>query len=81
MPVWPSPWPAGASGELVALLLEGHAAVPVLESLDQRDLLVRVLPEWAPVRAKPQRNAYHRFTVDRHLWETAANAAGCSSIG
>ncbi len=76
VPEWPSPWPAGASGELVALLLEGHATIPVLESLDQRDLLVRVLPEWAPVRARPQRNAYHRFTVDRHLWETAANAAG-----
>jgi [protein-PII] uridylyltransferase len=75
VPEWPSPWPAGASGELVALLLEGHSVIPVLESLDQRDLLVRVLPEWAPVRAKPQRNAYHRFTVDRHLWETAANAA------
>jgi [protein-PII] uridylyltransferase len=76
VPEWPSPWPTGASGELVALLLEGHSSIPVLESLDQRDLLVRVLPEWAPVRAKPQRNAYHRYTVDRHLWETAANAAG-----
>ncbi|MGB0113241.1 MAG: HD domain-containing protein, partial [Ilumatobacteraceae bacterium] len=46
------------------------------ESLDQRDLFSRLLPEWAPVRSKPQRNAYHRFTVDRHLWEAAANAAG-----
>lgn len=74
-PVWPEPWPAGASDDLVALLLEGEASIPVLESLDQRDLLVRVLPEWAPVRSKPQRNAFHRFTVDRHLWQTVANAA------
>ena len=32
----PIPWPAGASDDLVALLLEGHDAIPVLESLDQR---------------------------------------------
>jgi [protein-PII] uridylyltransferase len=74
-PVWPEPWPAGASDDLVALLLEGHDAIGALEALDQRDLLTRLLPEWAPVRAKPQRNAYHRFTVDRHLWEAVANAA------
>lgn len=74
-PIWPDPWPAGASDDLVALLLEGEAAIPVLESLDQRNLLVRVLPEWAPVRSKPQRNAFHRYTVDRHLWQAVANAA------
>lgn len=72
---WPDPWPAGASDDLVALLLEGEGAIMVIESLDQRNLLVKVLPEWAPVRSKPQRNAYHRFTVDRHLWQAAANAA------
>lgn len=74
-PQWPNPWSAGASDDLVALLLEGEAAIPVLESLDQRNLLVRVLPEWASVRSKPQRNAFHRYTVDRHLWQTVANAA------
>jgi [protein-PII] uridylyltransferase len=74
-PPFPDPWPAGAADELVAVLLAGRPALEVIESLDQRDLLTRVLPEWAPVRAKPQRNAYHRFTVDRHLLETALNAA------
>jgi [protein-PII] uridylyltransferase len=71
----PDPWPVGASDDLVALLLEGQAAIDVLEALDHHGLLAWLLPEWEPVRSKPQRNAYHRFTVDRHLWETAANAA------
>src|SRR4029453_15943442 len=38
-PPWPDPWPAGASDDVVALLLEGHDAIDVLESLDQRDLI------------------------------------------
>jgi [protein-PII] uridylyltransferase len=74
-PDWPHPWPTGAAQELVALLLEGPRAIPVLESLDQAELFTRMFPEWAPVRSRPQRNAYHRFTVDRHLWEAAAQAA------
>lgn len=75
VPQWPSRWPVGAIDKLVALLLEGHRAIPVLEALDQRGLITRMLPEWEPNRSRPQRNAYHRFTVDRHLWEAAANAA------
>lgn len=75
---WPSPWPAGASDDLVAFLLEGERAIPVWESLEQHDLVSRVLPEWSAVRCRPQRNAFHRFTVDRHLWQTAANAAALS---
>ena len=53
----------------------GPAAVPAVESLDQQGILVRLLPEWATVSNKPQRNAYHRYTVDRHLLEAAAQAA------
>jgi [protein-PII] uridylyltransferase len=71
----PDPWPAAVREALVALLATGRPAVGVLEALDQRGLLVRLLPEWAAVRCRPQRNAYHRFTVDRHLCEAAAEAA------
>ena len=68
-------WTDAAREDLVVLLGAGRSAIGVLEALDQHGLLVRLLPEWAAVRCRPQRNAYHRFTVDRHLCEAAANAA------
>ncbi|MFV2038938.1 MAG: [protein-PII] uridylyltransferase [Acidimicrobiales bacterium] len=71
----PEPWPDELRDLFVDLLSEGHAAIPVIETLDQLGLFVPYVPEWAPTRPRPQRNAYHRFTVDRHLWETAAEAA------
>jgi [protein-PII] uridylyltransferase len=74
-PPLPSPWPPEARQRLVQLLLAGPACIRVIEALDQRGLWTKVLPEWAPTRSKPQRNAYHRFTVDRHLVEAAAGAA------
>ena len=71
----PSPWPADARDAFVDLLGTGHRAVPVLEALDRAGLLVRLIPEWVRVRSHPQRNPVHRFTVDRHLMEAAAEAA------
>jgi [protein-PII] uridylyltransferase len=71
----PEPWPDDVRAALVDLLLAGHRAIPVIEALDQLGLWVAVFPEWPAVRSKPQRNAYHRFTVDRHLIEAAANAS------
>lgn len=71
-PTFEDPWPDGAREALVDLLAEGPAAIRRIEALDQVGVWTRVLPEWEPVRNRPQRNAYHRFTVDRHLLETAA---------
>ena len=69
------PWPEEMRDALVRTLATGGPGVAALESLDHYGLLTRAIPEWAAVRNKPQRNAYHRFTVDRHLLETAARAA------
>src|SRR4051794_2770597 len=74
-PPLPNPWPDAARDALVAVLEAGPPAVAVLEALDQTGLLVRTLPEWESVRCKPQRNAVHRFTVDRHLVEAAVEAS------
>ena len=53
--------------------------IPVFEALDHEGVLVRLLPEWEHVRSRPQRNAYHRFTVDRHLLEASRSAPRCST--
>lgn len=69
------PWPAEARELFAGLFLAGRPAIDVVEDLDQFDLMVRMLPEWAAVRCRPQRNVMHTFTVDRHLCEAASNAA------
>ncbi len=71
----PQPWPDEARRLFVELFLAGRPAVGVVETLDQKGLWEPILPEWAVIRCRPQRNAYHRFTIDRHLCEAAANAA------
>jgi [protein-PII] uridylyltransferase len=75
MPPPGDPWTDETRAALVSLLALGRPAVEKIESLDQHGLLVRLIPEWAAVRNKPQRNAYHTYTVDRHLLEAAALAA------
>ena len=74
-PAVPTPWPAELREAFVSLLGTGDALVPVVEALDQRRLFERLIPEWSAVRHRPQRNAYHRYTVDRHLLEAVARAS------
>jgi [protein-PII] uridylyltransferase len=69
-----APWSDATRVALIDLLASGPPAIVLLEALDQQGVWERYIPEWPSVRSKPQRNAYHRFTVDRHLWETAVGA-------
>ncbi|WP_373307068.1 [protein-PII] uridylyltransferase [Streptomyces longisporoflavus] len=71
----PTPWPAEAREQLVTLLGAGRPTVEVWEALEAEGLITRLLPDWERVRCRPQRNAVHTWTVDRHLVETAVQAS------
>ncbi len=71
----PTPWPAEAREQLVTLLGSGRPTVDVWEALEAEGLISLLLPDWDRVRCRPQRNAVHLWTVDRHLIETAVRAS------
>ncbi|MCU1502348.1 MAG: glnD [Ilumatobacteraceae bacterium] len=67
-------WSDRTRRAFVSLLGSGQQMVSTVEALEQYDLFSLFLPEWRHVRSLPQRNAFHTFTVDRHLLKTVANA-------
>lgn len=73
-PPLPTPWPAEARVALITLLGAGPGLVPAWETCDRYGLVDGWLPEWTRVRSLPQHNPVHRFTLDRHLVQTAGEA-------
>ncbi|GEP36919.1 bifunctional uridylyltransferase/uridylyl-removing enzyme [Nocardioides psychrotolerans] len=71
----PDPWPAEARQLLVRLLASGRSLLGVWETLEETGALSGFLPEWERVRLLPHASVIHRFTVDRHVIETAIEAS------
>jgi [protein-PII] uridylyltransferase len=71
------PWPESVRLAFIRLLSAPKGLVRAVETLDAYNLFTKLLPEWSAVRSYHQRNAYHRYTADRHLLEAVrfANSA------
>ena len=67
-------WNERTRNALVSLLGAGPPLFSAVEALERYDLFSNMLPEWRHVRSLPQRNAFHIYTVDRHLLQTVVNA-------
>ncbi|MEX2275917.1 MAG: ACT domain-containing protein [Actinomycetota bacterium] len=73
----PSPvtWTPQVRSAFLRILRSGDGGIGTLEAMDRVGLLERFLPAWAAVRCRPQRDPYHRYTVDVHLLEALAGVA------
>jgi [protein-PII] uridylyltransferase len=71
----PFEWTETTRRAFLEILATGDGGLGVLEAMDRAGLLERFFPAWEAVRCRPQRDPYHRFTVDVHLIRTAAEAA------
>ncbi|MEV4413509.1 [protein-PII] uridylyltransferase [Catellatospora sp. NPDC049609] len=74
-PPLPTPWPASARTALLTLLGAGTGLVAAWEACDRFGLTSTWLPQWTRLRGTPQHHPVHRFTLDRHLVQAAANAS------
>jgi [protein-PII] uridylyltransferase len=68
-------WTEPMRRALSRILRAGDGGTAAFEILDRLGLLVAYLPAWADVRCRPQRDPYHRYSVDTHLLRTAAGVA------
>jgi [protein-PII] uridylyltransferase len=65
-------WTDRSRERFVGVLWRGAVVLPALAELDEVGLFTAAIPEWKPLRGRPQRNPYHRFALDRHAWHAAA---------
>ena len=63
------------------ILRAGEAGVAALDALDRLGVLSRLVPAWADVRCRPQRDPYHRYTVDTHLTRALAEMSRLLEVG
>ncbi|MFA9429739.1 [protein-PII] uridylyltransferase [Egicoccus sp. AB-alg2] len=69
----PWPWSDQQRERFVRVLWRGQIMLPALAELDDVGVLGALLPEWEALRGRPQRNPYHRYSLDRHAWHAAAH--------
>src|SRR5829696_15090 len=67
-------WPEPLRTAFLAVL-RGPEAVGACELLDHVGGWVVLLPEWASVRGRVQRDPWHRYTVDGHAFAAAAEVS------
>ncbi len=63
----PVVWDDRVREGFLRLVRTGAEGAGALALLDRLGLLGRFLPAWRDVRCRPQRDPYHRYTVDAHL--------------
>jgi [protein-PII] uridylyltransferase len=65
-------WDDTIRARFLEVLWRGEVALPAIAELDEVGVWTAWLPEWRPLRGRPQRNPYHRYALDRHGWHAAA---------
>lgn len=68
-------WDDATRLAFLGMLWRGDEALRAVAELDDVGVISAMLPEWDPVRGRPQRNPFHRYAVDRHGWHAAAELA------
>ncbi|MFN2589572.1 MAG: ACT domain-containing protein, partial [Actinomycetota bacterium] len=69
------PWTDGMRAAFTRILAAGDGGADALGTLDLLGVVERLVPEWDHVRARAQRDPFHRSPADTHLVRTAAQLA------